>query len=59
MAEVLEFLKSHLGELLLGLALLLSEVLGSMDRFKSSSIFQMVVAFLKGLKEESPPPPAP
>lgn len=46
----LDLLKANLPQVLLGVALVVSEVLGSSDKFKSSSIFQLVVSLLKSKK---------
>ena len=52
MQEVLVLLKSNLGHVVLGVLLLVSEVLGSSDKFKNSSIFQLIVGFLKSKDQE-------
>lgn len=45
----MEFIAAHKLEIIMAL-LAVSEVLGSMDFFRSSSIFQLVVNSLKSLK---------
>jgi hypothetical protein len=52
MQEILMLFKAHMGEFVLGFALLVSEVLGSSEKFKSSSIFEFIVNLLKSKKAE-------
>jgi hypothetical protein len=52
--EAIKVLSAHAGELLLGFALLVSEVLGSSDKFKSSSVFELVKMLLQKLAPKNP-----
>ena len=44
---VLDFVKSHQNELLLGGLFLWSEVLGKFEKFKNSSVYDLVLDLLK------------
>ena len=52
MQEVLDFLWNN-SVVILGILLAISELLGSLEYFKSSSIFQLIVGLLKKLAGKS------